>query len=829
MNIKSTLLGLIFTLVCCSATAQILNTTQLSYDNPTQVAIPNNPLGTCAATCVPLNIPNPTLTSNPKGGGNNQTMNGNGTIATSYFASACGLNYVLGSVKTGKRYTPAAANQPVAISIAGIPACKTILKAFLYVGGSGNGIAFNTTMTNPAASSSVFPMTPIGNHTDKCWGYTGTYNYRADVTALITGNGNYNVSGIPTSITTPGNDMDGASLVIIYTDPTQNYTGHILIGDGCQVGWGGTVNNTLTGWSACAASTFANAFMIVSDLQNVGPANLGMNSAAVNLVFPGASQTWWNNCVLSPAPNVTAGQNTSQWSCNSNNGDCYNIVCEGLYYRTACLSCNVVPLAVTTATTSSCTVGSATAFVTGGTGPYSYTWTPSAASTSVINNVAPATYTVKVADATGCATVQAIVVIPAGSATITASSATVCPGAAATLTSSGALTYTWNPGNIVGSSATFTPPATQVYTVIGSAAGGCTASATGTITVNPAPVPLPNSNSPVCTGGNINLTVNAFTSYTWTGPNTFNSNLQNPTITNASTLNAGSYTVKVTSAQGCTAQAVVNVIVNPTPTITVGNTGPYCAGATIQLTVTAANTYTWTGPLAYNSNAQNPTIANSTTNMAGPYVVTVTAVGGCISTGTTNVVVNALPTPTATSNSPVCLNKQINLFANPAAVSYTWAGPNSFASNAQNPSIATASLINGGNYTLSVTNAAGCTNTSVVTVVINPLPTVTVNNPITCVGSAFNLTAGTGTAYSWTGPNAYVSALQNPPFANAQSTLNGNYTVVVTSAQGCTNSAVAIVSVITNPTVSVVGNNTLCSQNLNGSPNITTLTASGAS
>ncbi len=43
-----------------------------------------------------------------------------------------------------------------------------------------------------------------------------------------------------------------------------------------------------------------------------------------------------------------------------------------MYYRTACLSCAVVPLAVTTATTSSCTVGSATAFVTGGTGPYTY-------------------------------------------------------------------------------------------------------------------------------------------------------------------------------------------------------------------------------------------------------------------------------------------------------------------------------------------------------------------------------------------------------------------------------------------------------------------------
>ncbi len=832
MNIKFTLFGLASLILFGSVSAQIslspaqITTAQINTNATTSTNWNPNLLGTCAATCVPLNIPNPN--SNPKGGGNDQTNNGNGTIATIYTMSACGLNYVLGEVKTGKRYSPAAANQPVAISITGIPLCKSILKAYLYVGGSGNGLAFSTTMVNPAATPSVFPMTAIGNHLDKCWGYTGTYNYRADVTALITGNGNYMVSGIPTSITTPGNDMDGASLVIIYSDPTQAYTGHIVIGDGCQVNASttGTLANTLTGFNSCANSTFANAFYIISDLQNILATGCKMNSAAYNFNYPAASNKWWDN-IQAPANAVTAGQNTCLFGC-TNTADCYNIVTEGLYWRTNCLPCAVVPLAVTTATTSSCTVGSATAFATGGTGPYSYTWTPTALNTSVITSVAPGTYSVKVMDATGCATVNAIVVIPPGSATIGATSATVCPGVGAALTATGALTYTWNPGNIIGPSATFTPAATQVYTVIGSAAGGCTAQATGTITVNPVPVPLPNSNSPICTGGSIALTVNAFPTYTWTGPNAFISSLQNPTITNAAPVNAGSYTVKVTSALGCTAQAVVVVIVNPTPTISVGNPGPYCAGSPINLTVTAAASYTWTGPLAFTSNLQNPTIANSTTNMAGPYVVTVTAAGGCKSTGTVNVVVNALPTPTATSNSPICLNKQINLFANPAASSYTWSGPNAFASNAQNPSIATASLVNGGNYTVTVTNAAGCTNTSVVTVVINPLPAVVVNNPVTCVGSTFTLTAITGTAFAWTGPNAYNSPVQNPSFANAQTTHSGNYTVIVTSAQGCTNSAVAGVTVITNPTVTVAGTNTLCSQNFNGSPNTTTLTASGA-
>ncbi len=465
----------------------------------------------------------------------------------------------------------------------------------------------------------------------------------------------------------------------------------------------------------------------------------------------------------------------------------------------------------------------------------SYTWTGPNSFNSNLQNpiISPVTtaatgnYTISSTSAGGCKTTSVIAVVISPTPNVTASSATVCNGVGATLTGGGASTYTWNPGNIVGSSASFTPAATQVYTVIGTSAAGCTSQATGTITVNPLPVPLPNSNSPICTGGNINLTVNAFTSYTWAGPPAYNSNAQNPTITNASTLMAGNYTVTVTSAQGCTASAITNVVVNPTPTISVGNPGPYCAGSPINLSVTAASTYTWTGPLSFNSNLQNPTIANSTTNMAGPYVVTVTAVGGCKSTGTVNVVVNGIPSPTATSNSPVCLNKQINLFANPAASSYTWNGPNSFSSNLQNPSIPSASMLNGGQYTLTVTNAAGCTNTSVVVVVINPLPVVAVTGATTCVGSTFNLTAGTGTAYAWTGPNSYNSPVQNPGFANAQLTHAGNYTVVVTSAQGCTNSAVANVSVIANPTAAIAGTNTMCSQNFNASPNTVVLTASG--
>ena len=74
------------------------------------------------------------------------------------------------------------------------------------------------------------------------------------------------------------------------------------------------------------------------------------------------------------------------------------------------------------------------------------------------------------------------------------------------------------------------------------------------------------------------------------------------------------------------------------------NTGPYCVGETIQLSVTtqAGATYTWTGPNGYTSNEQNPTRPNCTLDMGGTYTC-VTAVDGETTTGTTEVIVYAMP------------------------------------------------------------------------------------------------------------------------------------------------------------------------------------------
>lgn len=137
---------------------------------------------------------------------------------------------------------------------------------------------------------------------------------------------------------------------------------------------------------------------------------------------------------------------------------------------------------------------------------------------------------------------------------------------------------------------------------------------------------------------------------------------------------SGAYTVSVTNAAGCVSSNVVNVIVNTLPVITPTNTGPYCAGTTINLTTPASVTYTWTGPNAFTSNLQNPTIPNSQAVHAGTYSLTVTNGGGCQSSGTTNVIVNPTPTATAANNGPICSGFALNLTGGGGGT-YVWSGP----------------------------------------------------------------------------------------------------------------------------------------------------------
>jgi hypothetical protein len=315
------------------------------------------------------------------------------------------------------------------------------------------------------------------------------------------------------------------------------------------------------------------------------------------------------------------------------------------------------------------------------------------------------------------------------------------------------------------------------------------------------------TNSPVCAGQNLNLSVPSFpgATYTWAGPNSFNlfaSSIHNPTINNAGINASGMYAVTVT-ANGCPGSlGTVSVVVNAPPTVTASNNGPVCAGQAVNLSVSALPnaTYTWSGPAGFSATTQNPTITSALAPNAGVYSVSVTS-NGCVATATTNVTVNPIPSVVSGSNSPVCVGQtlQFNAGSQPG-LTYAWTGPNGFSSSLQNPSIPNVTLADTGSYTLVLTAANGCTNNPNVKVnVINTPVAPTVSSTAICAGQTTNLnvTAPSGATFAWfTVATGGTAVFTGNPFVTP--TLNSNTTYFVEAQSGsCVSSRTAVVVTVT--------------------------------
>ncbi len=180
---------------------------------------------------------------------------------------------------------------------------------------------------------------------------------------------------------------------------------------------------------------------------------------------------------------------------------------------------------------------------------------------------------------------------------------------------------------------------------------------------------------------------------------------------------------------------------------------------------------------------------------AGSSTVTLTATvtrgAGC--TATASVTVPVDPTLAAGNSGAVCAGGTIGLTATtiPGAT-YSWTGPNGFTSSLQNPTIANVTTSAAGTYSVTTT-AGSCTTaaaTTDVTVKSTPEAPTAGNGGPYPEGATITLTASTvpGATYSWTGPNGFTSALQNPTIPDATAAAAGTYSVRAT-VDGCASPA----------------------------------------
>ena len=290
----------------------------------------------------------------------------------------------------------------------------------------------------------------------------------------------------------------------------------------------------------------------------------------------------------------------------------------------------------------------------------------------------------------------------------------------------------------------------------------CETSVTQDINIVPSPDAIAINNGPYCEGQTIELfgstSATGIAIYSWTGPNGYTSSQQNPT----DATEAGAYILEVTVDGCPSELAPTIVNLTPAPDAIASNTGPYCPGQPISLIgITTGNgldvVYQWEGPNGYTSADQNP--LNATED--GLYLLTV-IIDGCPSPQTSTLVqLSDAPVAIADNTGPYCVDDVFALIGNTpntgTIISYNWTGPNGYSSIIQNPT----DITDPGIYTLEIT-VDGCESDPTTTeVVINPspVPTITGDN-IFCDGANTILDAGSGYAmYDWSTGDATQNAI----------------------------------------------------------------------
>ena len=459
-----------------------------------------------------------------------------------------------------------------------------------------------------------------------------------------------------------------------------------------------------------------------------------------------------------------------------------------------------------TATTCGQSNGSASAAASGGTPGYTYAWS-NGGSGSSISGLAAGTYTVTATDANGCsetasATVGASTAISASASGTDVSCNGGNDGSATASGSNGnaPYAYAWSNG---GNTATITGLTAGTYGVTVTDANGCSATASALVSEPSALLANASATNTSCGQNNGSASANASGgtpgySYAWSnGGNT-------ATITNLAT---GPYSVTVTDANGCSVSQTVNV----------GNSGNISGNATATDVscfggndgTATANGTSGTAPYSFNWSigGNTQTITGLT---AGTYGVTITDANGCTATTSATVnepssAVSVSASGTATTCGQPSGSASASASGGTPGYTYAWSNGGSGAS---------ISGLVAGSYTVTATDANGCSATASVTIGASTAISASANGTnVSCNGGndgSASASGSNGTApysYAWSngGNTATITGLTA-----------GTYGVTVTDANGCSVTASDSVSEPPALLANASATNTSCGQN-NGS------------
>ncbi|MBI4947296.1 MAG: PKD domain-containing protein [Bacteroidetes bacterium] len=460
--------------------------------------------------------------------------------------------------------------------------------------------------------------------------------------------------------------------------------------------------------------------------------------------------------------------------------------------------------------------GTATISPAGGTPSYSYFWSNGDTVSSAIN-LSLGNYSVITTDANGCTTTATISITEPTALTNTVSQTNVsCFGGSdgtATVTAAGgnpSYSYLWDNGQTTLSAANLS---FGNYSVTITDANGCTQNTTASITQPSALTVTTSVNSALCnsSNGDASATVGGGTSsyaYLWN---------DNQTTAMATGLNAGSYSVIITDANGCTIAGTANVSNIGGVTATISSSTPAtCNGKNDGSAIAGisggnpAFTYSW------NTSPQQTTVS-ATGLPAGNYNVTVTDGTGCISIASATITEPATLVSTASQTNVSCFG------GNDGSATIAPTGGTSPYTYVWNNSETTSQIsdLTSQIYSVTITDANGCSNIQTVTIAqpVSPLAAGIIQTNVSCFGGsngkASVTTTGGTPAYSYLWDNGEITS----PAINLST---GIYSVTITDANGCSTSTSVS---ITEPAViinSVSLTNASCSGGSNGTASVTT-------
>ncbi|MBR4198765.1 MAG: S8 family peptidase [Bacteroidales bacterium] len=409
---------------------------------------------------------------------------------------------------------------------------------------------------------------------------------------------------------------------------------------------------------------------------------------SVTLTSTGGTSRTWSNGATATTITVTPLATTTYTVTSNASNQCSTI---------DTVTVTVRPYVSTTISrdTTICIGQSVNLAISGGT---SHTWNTGATTNSItVSPNTTTTYTVTSNANNQCSTTDTVTVTvrPYVSTTISRDT-TICVGETVSLTVNGGTSRTWSNGG-TGTSITVTPSTTTTYTVTSNQANQCSTTDTVTVTVQPYVVTSISSDTSICPGEPVSLTVTGGTSRTWSNGNTSSTITVRP-------ITPTTYTVTSSQANQCPTTDTVTISIKPTVTTSVSGNTTICRGTSAILTATGGMSREWSTGETQDTIVVTPSVTTI-------YVVITDSTGICSNIDSIKVTVNQLPNVTITGDTVITAGNSATLVAS-GANSYVW------STGATSPSI-TVSPAATTSYSVEGTDVNGCSNTARTTVVVN--------------------------------------------------------------------------------------------------------------